>query len=287
MRLTRRHFSLLLPALALLAPLGEAAMAQDAAPAAMAQDAASAATSPWAPSAKSRTRLLGAGGLETGAYRAGVEIALSGHALTYWRQPGDAGAPPVFDFSASQNVASVDIAYPAPERHDEAGAEAFGWRGEVIFPLRVRPKDATKPVTLDLDLRYAACENICVPAEGRMRLTLTPQAAPSAQAPRIAAWEARTPKPAAPGAIVLSPEPAAQTPNWRVTITPVPDASADLFAEGDEGWYFETRREGDSFRMTLAEKPREARSTIVRFTYRGAQGALEQETRLDAAAASP
>jgi DsbC/DsbD-like thiol-disulfide interchange protein len=273
MRLFRHRFLAVLASLPLVFASVGATVAQDA--------------SGWSPSAKSRARLVAAGGLENGAYQAGVEIALEGHALTYWRQPGDAGSPPTFEFSASNNVAAVEIAYPAPERHDEAGAEAFGWREGVIFPLTVRPQDPAKPVTLDLDLRYAACENICVPAEGRMRLTLKPADAPTAQAARIAAWRARTPKPAAPGAITLAPERGAKEPSWRVRVTPAPGPSSDLFAEGPEGWYFDTKREGEGFRLTLAERPKDQRATNVRLTYRGPDGAVEQETRLDADAGAP
>ena len=45
----------------------------------------------------------------------GIEIALEPGWYTYWRNPGEAGVPPVFDFSGSENVASVDVMYPAPD----------------------------------------------------------------------------------------------------------------------------------------------------------------------------
>ncbi|HEX9170404.1 MAG TPA: protein-disulfide reductase DsbD domain-containing protein, partial [Roseiarcus sp.] len=96
----------------------------------------------WAPSAKSQARLIAAG-----AGLAGFEIKLAPGAITYWRDPGDAGLPPTFDFSASENVASVETKFPAPKRIKEAdGGEAFGYDGGVIFPLRVVPRDPAKPV---------------------------------------------------------------------------------------------------------------------------------------------
>ena len=68
---------------------------------------------------------------------AGFEIALAPGAITYWRDPGDAGLPPTLDFSASDNVASVEPEFPAPKRIKEAdGGEAFGYDGGVVFPLR-------------------------------------------------------------------------------------------------------------------------------------------------------
>lgn len=250
--------------------------------------------SAWAASAKSRARLVSAGGLTDGAYRVGVEIALTGEALTYWRMPGDAGVPPTFDFKASQNVASADVAYPAPERHDEGGAEAFGWRGAVIFPVRVTPKDATLPVTLDLQLNYAACEKICVPADGRLTLTLAPAQAVTAHAAHIAAWQARAPVKLDDWSrrFAFTPLSGTKKPAWRVVVANAPAGGDDLFAEGPEGWYFDTKRIAGGFKVVLAETPPGATGpTTARITYReSAQAdakAVEFETRLDAGRASP
>ena len=52
--------------------------------------------------------------------RAGIEIRLKTGWHTYWRYPGDAGVPPQFDFAGSQNVKSVDVLWPAPQRLPEA-----------------------------------------------------------------------------------------------------------------------------------------------------------------------
>ena len=78
----------------------------------------------WAASAKSQARLVAA---DEGL--AGFEIRLAPGAITYWRDPGDAGAPPAFDFSGSDNVAKVEPVFPAPERIAESdGSEAFGYQ---------------------------------------------------------------------------------------------------------------------------------------------------------------
>src|ERR1700761_2209238 len=39
--------------------------------------------------------------------RAGIEIKLDNGWKTYWRYPGDSGAPPTFDFAGSENVKSA------------------------------------------------------------------------------------------------------------------------------------------------------------------------------------
>lgn len=242
----------------------------------------------WALAPKSSARLVAAGGLDGGAYRLGVEIALKGEALTYWRNPGDAGVPPRFDFSSSRNLAYVEVDYPAPERHDEGGGEAFGWRNNVIFPVNLRPVDPARPVILDLKLEYAACEEICVPSDAHLQFELQPKTPQGAQAGRIALWAARVPKPAPASAFKIARASGAMIPTWRITPAEPAGPETDLFAEGPDGWFFETRRVNDHFTLVAVDRPTSASAPVsVRLTYRTASGATELQTRLDAAAPAP
>src|SRR5271166_4005677 len=121
--------------------------------------AADAFSTDWAPGAKHEARLIAAGG-----DLAGFEIRLKPGAITYWRDPGDSGLPPTFDFAGSDNVEAAEPLFPAPKRIKEAdGGQAFGYDGGVIFPLRVHPRDAAKPVTLKLNADFAVCEKVCLP----------------------------------------------------------------------------------------------------------------------------
>src|ERR1700723_3473800 len=125
--------------------------------------------SEWAPSAKSEARLIADG---TG--QAGFQIELAAGSITYWRDPGDAGVPPTFDFSRSTNVASAKVDFPAPRRIAESdGSEAFGYQRGVVFPVRVQAADPSRPVTLALDANYAVCEKICLPARAAVSLSLS------------------------------------------------------------------------------------------------------------------
>ena len=122
----------------------------------------------WAQGAKSQARLIAAGGA-----LAGFEVKLAPGAITYWRDPGDSGLPPTFDFSGSENVAKVEPLFPAPKRITESdGGEAFGYDGGVVFPLRVKPLDPARPATLKLNANFAVCEKVCLPAKAQLELTL-------------------------------------------------------------------------------------------------------------------
>ncbi|MGD9921080.1 MAG: protein-disulfide reductase DsbD domain-containing protein [Pseudorhodoplanes sp.] len=103
---------------------------------------------------------------------AGVEIRLAPGWKTYWRYPGDSGVPPHFDFAKSENVKSVQVAWPAPQRFADADGVIIGYKSNVMFPLRIEPKDAARPVVLRLALDYAICEKVCIPVQARGELTI-------------------------------------------------------------------------------------------------------------------
>ena len=67
----------------------------------------------------------------------------------------------------------------------------------MLFPLRIVPQDAARPVRLRLKLDYAICEKLCVPAEGRSELAVT--GARSALDANLIAAEGRVPKQVALG----------------------------------------------------------------------------------------
>lgn len=183
------------------AALAFAAAVVAVAAAAMAQGAAGLA-SPWVELNSARVRLLaGPAVAKPGkSYLAGVEITLAEGWKTYWRTPGDAGVPPLFEWAGSTNVASVEVRYPAPSRLPEPGAESLGYKGAVIFPLEVVPKDAAKPVGLELVVSLGICREICIPAEARLSLTLPPSLLEGKPVPAVAAALERVPKPAAKAA---------------------------------------------------------------------------------------
>ena len=114
----------------------------------------------WDGDARSAMRLIAGSSAtpERAPTRAGIEIRLKNGWHTYWRYPGDAGVPPRFDFAGSQNVKSVEVLWPAPQRIPEQGLVAIGYTGDVILPLTIVPQIRGEPVKLRLKLDYATKE---------------------------------------------------------------------------------------------------------------------------------
>jgi DsbC/DsbD-like thiol-disulfide interchange protein len=228
----------------------------------------------WAAGAKSQARLI-AGGADL----AGFEVALTPGAITYWRDPGDSGLPPTLDFSASENVLSVEAKFPAPKRIREAdGGEAFGYDGGVIFPFLVKPRDPARPVRLKLDADFAVCEKVCLPAKARLSLTL-PAAGESPYRGAIEAALAAVPRPVQPndfGALE-----AVSADRWRLCSPHEEGPPRDLFVEPPEGWWLKVAPASgpssqDCFSLTVGDKPKDAGLPVpLRLTLTGGAGAVE------------
>jgi DsbC/DsbD-like thiol-disulfide interchange protein len=149
--------------------------------------------SPWSEDIHSSFRMIAGSNTQSdAALRAGIEIRIDPGWHTYWRYPGDSGVPPRADFSGSENLASVDVLYPAPHLYTDETGNTLGYKDSVTLPLRVTPKQAGKPVILHLKLDYAVCEKLCMPVEGKAELALSRGA--SAQDANLKAAEKRVPK---------------------------------------------------------------------------------------------
>jgi DsbC/DsbD-like thiol-disulfide interchange protein len=157
--------------------------------------AAAGLASAWAEGHNSRARLIA--GHVAGSGLAGVEVQMPEGWKTYWRNPGDAGGvPPSFDWSKSENLAGAEVLYPAPKRFTDRSGDTVGYKGTVVFPVRLTPKDPAKPIDLRLTLDYGVCKDICIPAEALLTLAVEPQQAGEAP-PELAAALDRVPAPEA------------------------------------------------------------------------------------------
>lgn len=118
--------------------------------------------------------------MESGAHMAGVRLDLAPGWKTYWRSPGDAGIPPQFDWTGSENLKSVRIHWPAPIAFHTNGYQTIGYRGGVILPLEVVAKDPSRPVVLRARLDLGICRDICMPASVDLDARLIPPGTPDA-----------------------------------------------------------------------------------------------------------
>lgn len=102
--------------------------------------------------------------LDNGNQMVAFHLTLLDGWKTYWRAPGDAGIPPYFDWSGSQNVKSVTFHWPRPKVFSLGGMQTVGYSHELVLPVEVVPLDPSKPVELQAAVELGVCSDICVPA---------------------------------------------------------------------------------------------------------------------------
>jgi len=131
----------------------------------------------------------------------------------------------------------VTVLWPAPRRFDDgSGGYAIGYEKSVVLPLRVQPNDASRPVTVRLDLAYGVCETMCVPARADLELILPVRSGDHDDL--MAEAEARVPVATrigatpAPAIVSVRQEAAGPRKRFVVDVAAKPGAAVDLFAEG-------------------------------------------------------
>jgi len=128
----------------------------------------------WQGTDEAAVRLIAGPRDDDGSGRAwlGVQIKLGPGWKTYWRNPGESGAPPHFKWVGSENVATADINWPAPRRFNAFGYDSFGYHKQVVIPVLLTPKINHQPITTRLKLDYMICANICIPMQAKLTLKL-------------------------------------------------------------------------------------------------------------------
>ena len=204
--------------------------------------AAIAGQSPWVSATNSKVRLVSGTVADGGkdAVLAGVQIRMDEGWKTYWRNPGDSGVPPSFDWSGSKNLKHAEVLYPAPHRFADANGTAIGYADEVVFPVRITPEREGEAVELKLAVDYGLCKSLCIPNEAELSLAIPADAAAvKGDSALIETFLARVPKPAEAGAL-----PAVQDvenkldgakPELLIDALFLPDArGSDLFIEAPD-----------------------------------------------------
>lgn len=218
-----------------------------------------ASSSPWIDMQGARVRLVTSGNADhDGVLRGALEIDLMPGWKTYWRDPGDAGVPPMIDATASTNIKSAELDFPAPGRHDEGDFSWAGYDRPVSLPVRFRLEDPSKPVSVRASIFLGVCETICVPVKAD--IAIDPAADPDNQddAAIVSAALANLPAPATPdfGLRIVGFE---KDKLVVEAIVPGGGEDADVFIAADEGYSFEepkrSRKDGRTYFTIVATRP--------------------------------
>ncbi|MBV8200383.1 MAG: hypothetical protein JOZ15_07135 [Acidobacteria bacterium] len=205
---------------------------------------AAAAASPWISNPQSQVRLVSADSVapRQGELLLGVHFRLAPKWHVYWKNSGDAGFAPVVTWKRVPGLAPPELLWPAPHRFElPGGLEAFGYAGEVVYPVRAALDAAPGSGRLRLaaNVDYLVCEVDCIPY--RYDLSLDQPLGERAQTDPLtsrllAAWRRQVPLPS-PAAttkiseIVRAGRPAEARLELRLRGVTAAPGGADLFFE--------------------------------------------------------
>ena len=96
---------------------------------------------------------------------------------TYWRNPGDSGAPTELQWTLPDGVQAGDIAWPVPHVIAVGDLHNFGYEGSVLLPVPLEissqyQPDAAQEMEVRLHAVWLACKRECLPQEGDFVLQL-------------------------------------------------------------------------------------------------------------------
>ena len=91
----------------------------------------------------------------------GWEIELKAEGWkTYWRSPGDAGKPTVFNWQGSQNLGEAQVYYPYPDRFEIFGVQTYGYENRLVLPVQITPLVYGAPVSIVMHASFFACKDL-------------------------------------------------------------------------------------------------------------------------------
>ena len=175
------------------------------------------------------------GGREGSVWQAGILVELEPEWKTYWRMPGDSGIPPQFDWAGSENSTAIEVGFPVPRRFNDAAGETIGYHDQVVFPVFVKPEKLDAAVSLQLNMFFAVCKDVCIPAKAKAEAALSDSAAN----PLLDEWLKRLPRLAAAADPPFVTAARFETrENKPVLVVSLNGQAQDIFVESETSAYF-------------------------------------------------
>jgi DsbC/DsbD-like thiol-disulfide interchange protein len=132
-------------------------------------------------------------------FRLGVRLRMADGWHVNWINPGDAGLAPSIAWKLPDGFKAGIVQWPLPSRFPTGPLTIFGYAGEVMLMIDVRPPADLPPggnIMLAADVSWLACAEECIPGSATLRLDLPIEKAArnAEQRASFDATEARLPR---------------------------------------------------------------------------------------------
>lgn len=115
-----------------------------------------------------------------GTFWAAVRLVMDPGWHTYWKNPGDSGLATSVEWNLPPGFESAgELRWPAPRGFEDGAGMSYGYSGEtfLLMPVRVPDTLPATPITLSAEVRWLACQEVCLPGRARLETTLPADAA--------------------------------------------------------------------------------------------------------------
>ena len=109
---------------------------------------------------------------EPGTYKFGYKFTFTPGWHTYWVNPGDSGGPPTFSYKNPKGWVINKNTWPGPSKIEYPPLMTYGYENEVVFPFEIT-FDNLADASTEIDIKFLVCDDICIPEEATLELTLT------------------------------------------------------------------------------------------------------------------
>jgi thiol:disulfide interchange protein DsbD len=108
-----------------------------------------------------------------GSITVALEEKIAEHWHTYWKNPGDAGAPTEIQWTLPPGWKADAIQWPRPKRLPVGPLMDYGYEGTPwLLTKLTAPADASGTVTIKAAVSWLVCEQICIPEDATLTLIL-------------------------------------------------------------------------------------------------------------------
>ena len=102
---------------------------------------------------------------------------------TYWRNPGDSGAPTTIDWSMPEGVMVSEFSWPIPEWIEYGPLVNLGYHDTILLPMKITvpASMAGNNLTLNGQGTWLVCADVCIPESAPLSVTLPVAGEPGAR----------------------------------------------------------------------------------------------------------
>ncbi|MEI8365046.1 MAG: protein-disulfide reductase DsbD domain-containing protein [Parachlamydiaceae bacterium] len=104
-----------------------------------------------------------------------IQLHIDKNWHAYWKNPGDAGMPPVINWDLPQGFSIGQTLWPSPKRFAVASTVGFGYEDELVLLVEIIPPSSLNGASVNLkgDVRWVVCsDETCLPGESTLSLAL-------------------------------------------------------------------------------------------------------------------